>query len=108
MAGAHGEEQARRTPAIAEGDVVVAGGGTAGIGGADLEQAAPWSSSVRPCRWCRKARAGNGWCWTTTSSRRPSGSWPRHPDLDANNPLGLETVPKPDSRQAMSAKGGQR
>ena len=28
-------------------------------------------------------------------------AWPRHPDLDRTNPLGLEVVPKADSRQAM-------
>jgi hypothetical protein len=28
-------------------------------------------------------------------------AWPLHPDLDVTNPLGLEVVPKADSRQAM-------
>jgi hypothetical protein len=35
----------------------------------------------------------------------PDGkTWPRHPDLDMNNPLGLEVVPLPDNRQAMNTK----
>jgi len=32
--------------------------------------------------------------------------WPLHPDLDVNNPLGLEVVPKRGTRQASMAKGG--
>jgi hypothetical protein len=35
----------------------------------------------------------------------PDGrAWPRHPDLNVNNPLGLEIVPAADNRQAMETK----
>jgi hypothetical protein len=38
----------------------------------------------------------------------PDGhTWPRHPDLDANNPLGLEVVPAANNRQALNTSGGQ-
>ena len=35
-------------------------------------------------------------------------SWPRHPDFDVNNPLGLEMVPKASNRHALDMKGGDR
>jgi hypothetical protein len=35
-------------------------------------------------------------------------TWPRHPDLDVNNPLGLEIVPTADNRQAMNKIGDPR
>jgi hypothetical protein len=35
-------------------------------------------------------------------------AWPLHPDLDVNNPLGLEVVPAADNRQAMNMKGARR
>jgi hypothetical protein len=35
----------------------------------------------------------------------PDGrTWPRHPDLNVNNPLGLEIVPAADNRQAMETQ----
>jgi hypothetical protein len=35
-------------------------------------------------------------------------AWPLHPDLDVNNPLGLEIVPKIDNRQVLSVIGERK
>jgi hypothetical protein len=51
--------------------------------------------------------SSSNWGPDRTVQDAAGNTWPRHPDLDVENPLGLEVVPMAPDRQAMRTLGGR-